>query len=92
MAFSGQAAQGVDGSSQKEVYSEEDAGSGSRLFLSEELGVEGNQIPQETTHLPPWLQEAAFWETPGWVLGIKGPQGKKNSGDSQCSFYALFCF
>ena len=51
---------------------------------------EGDEIPQMTC-LPHWLRQAAFWKMPGWVLAVKGSQvGGENSGDSWCSFYALF--
>lgn len=39
MTFFGQVAHGVDGNSQKEVNSEEDVSSGSRLFIVNEFQV-----------------------------------------------------
>lgn len=42
-------------------------------------GWEGDLIPPETTHLPRWLKQAAFWEMPGWVLGVLRSLEEKES-------------
>lgn len=79
MTFSGPVAQGVDGSSQKEVYSEEGASSGSRLFLSE-WGIWGGKIitfPTRRLNCHVGFGSLPSGKWPIECLELKGPWGKR---------------